>query len=63
MEWIFVDLAVGSLALLAGQLLDYMMELRRAWQGISHLGAFTTDVPPGDARPPTETSVWFDQAA
>jgi hypothetical protein len=63
MEWIFIDLAVGSLALFAAQLLDYMMELSRAWQGISHLGAFTTGVPPGDTRPPTEDSVWYDQAA
>ena len=26
MEWIFIDLAVGSLALLAANLLDYMMQ-------------------------------------
>ena len=63
MEWIFIELAAGSLALLAAHLLDYMMQSNQARQVNSHLGAFTTDVPPGDARPPTEISAWYDQAA
>jgi hypothetical protein len=63
MEWIFIDLGVGSLALLTAQLLDYVMGARRVPRGKLHLDAFTQDIPPGDALPRAEAAVWYDQAA
>jgi hypothetical protein len=63
MEWIFVDLGVGSLGLLAAQLLDYIVESKRVRRGNMHLRAFTSDVPPRDALPATEISAWYDEAA
>jgi hypothetical protein len=32
-------------------------------RGTPHMSAFTTDVPPGDARPAPEGPIWYDQAA
>lgn len=62
MEWIFVVFGVGSLGLLTAQLVDYIVESRRARTANVHHPAFR-DVPPGDAPPSAEIAAWYDQAA
>ena len=59
MEWIFLDLGIGSLVLLAAQLLEYLVESKGVRQEAVHFGAFTSDVP----VPATELPAWYDQAA
>jgi hypothetical protein len=63
MEWIFIDLGVGSLALLTAQLLEYVVSASRTPRGNVHLDAFTQNIPPGDVLPRAEAAVWYDQAA
>ncbi len=63
MIWIFVELAAGSLVLLAAQLLEYVVDARSIRQQVRPLGAFT-DVPPSVKHPAEgEISAWYDQAA
>lgn len=45
------------------QLLDYVVDSRQPRHGYVHMGAFTTDMPPGDALPAPEDAIWYDQAA
>jgi hypothetical protein len=63
MEWIFLDLGIGSLVLLAAQLLEYLVESKGVRHKGLHIGVFASDVPPGDTQPATELPAWYDQAA
>jgi hypothetical protein len=64
MKWIFIDLGVGTVLLLAAQFVEYLVASKGLrGQGSAHIGAFSNDVPPRDTQPATEISAWYDQAA
>ena len=63
MVWIFVVFGVGSIGLVAAQLLDYMVESKRARPANLDLHAFSSDVSPGDDLPSAEITTWYDEAA
>jgi hypothetical protein len=63
MEWIFVAFGVGSLGLLTAQLVDYVVESRRAPTANLPRHAFSSDVPPDDALSSAEITAWYDRAA
>ena len=64
MEGIFVALSLGTLALLTAHWLDYVVESKREREGSLQFAAFSKNLPPPEAAPPSaETTVEYDRAA
>jgi hypothetical protein len=63
MEWIFVVSSIGLLVLIAAQVLEYAVELRRSRRALPRFRDVAWDVPPGGAQPRAHIAALYDQAA
>lgn len=64
MEGIFVALSLSTLSLLVAQWLDYLVQSKRERRAGGQFAAFSKDLPPPEAAPPSaEITVEYDRAA
>jgi hypothetical protein len=64
MQGIFVGLSMVTLGLLVAQWLDYVVGSQRERKGSLQFAAFSQDLPPPEAAPPSaEITVEYDRAA
>ncbi|HTX23717.1 MAG TPA: hypothetical protein VMD03_03585 [Steroidobacteraceae bacterium] len=62
MEGIFVTFGAATLALLAAQLLEYIVESSRSTEAQLRLSRFSSHAPRG-LQPSAEVTTWYDRAA